>query len=134
MDRSLARSLVYNMLAICYVYPDRNVYSSIAEGKWITGFKNALHLLDEENFDACLRAIKQAISGTNEDEQQAMACEYTRLFIGASPHAIAPLYGSLFLGKRGLNSGETTSEVLRFYHESGEFSVSMHSSLGSRFL
>jgi TorA maturation chaperone TorD len=119
MDRSTARSLIYNMLSLCYFYPDEKVYASIAEGEWIRGFREALHLLDEKNFDNYLRGIEQAISGTEEGEQLAMAREHTRLFINAFPHVIAPPYGSFYLKKEGLVSAETTSEVLHFYHDGG---------------
>jgi len=119
MDRSTARSLIYNTLSFCYVYPDEKVYASIAADEWIREVREALHLLDEKNFDEYLRAIEQAISGTEEVEQLGMAREYTRLFINASPHVIAPPYGSFYLEKEGLVSAKTTSEVLRFYHEAG---------------
>jgi len=119
MDRSTARSLIYNMLSLFYVYPDEKVYASIAAGEWIRGFREALHLLDEKMFDDYLRAIEQVISGVREVEQLAMAWEYTRLFINASPHVIAPPYGSFYLEKEGLVSAKATSEVLHFYHEVG---------------
>jgi len=119
MDRSTARSLIYSMLSLCYVYPDEKVYASIADGEWIRGFREALRLLDENNFDEYLRAIEQAISAAEENEQLAMAREYTRLFIDAFPHVIAPPYGSIYLEKEGLFLGKTTSDVLRFYHEAG---------------
>jgi TorA maturation chaperone TorD len=119
MDRSTARSLIYNILSLCYVYPDEKVYASIAAGEWIREFREALHLLDEKNFDDYLRAIEQAISGAKEGEQLAMAREYTRLFINAFPHVIAPPYGSIYLEEDGLVYGNSTSEVLRIYHESG---------------
>ena len=119
MDRSTARSLIYNMLSLGYVYPDENVYTSIAEGEWIRGLREALHLLDEKVFDDYLRAIEQAISVAEEGEQLAMAREYTRLFTDAFPHVIAPPYGSIYLEKEGIVSAETTSEVLRFYHGVG---------------
>lgn len=119
MDRSTARSLIYNMLSLCYLYPDEGVYASIAAGEWITDLREALHLLDEKNFDDCLTAIEQAISGAAEGEQLATAREFTRLFINASPHVIAPPYASFYLEKEGLVSAKTISEVLRFYHEAG---------------
>ncbi|OGP54574.1 MAG: hypothetical protein A2162_10350 [Deltaproteobacteria bacterium RBG_13_52_11b] len=119
MDRSTARSLIYNMLSLCYVYPDEKVYASIADGEWIRGFREALHLLDEKNFDDDLRAIEQAISGSEEGGQLAMVREYTRLFIDSCPHVIAPPYGSIYLEKQGRDSAETATEVLHFYHEAG---------------
>jgi DMSO reductase family type II enzyme chaperone len=119
MDRSTARSLIYNILSLCYVYPDEKVYASIAAGEWIGGFSEALHLLDEKNFDDCLRTIKQTISGIEEGEPMAMAREYTRLFINAFPYEIAPPYGSIYLEKDGFVYSKTTLELLRFYHEIG---------------
>jgi len=119
MDRSTARSLIYNMLSLCYVYPDERVYASIAAGEWIRGVRDALYLLDEKNFDDYLRTMEQAISKAEEGQQLAMAREYTRLFIDAFPHVIAPPYGSFYLEKERLASMKTISEVLRFYHEAG---------------
>jgi TorA maturation chaperone TorD len=119
MDRSTARSLIYNVLSLCYLYPDEKVYASIAEGQWINGFREALHLLDERIFDDYLRAIEQAISGAKEAEKLAMAREYSRLFIDDFPHVVVPPFGSFYLEKGGLVSAETALEVLRFYREAG---------------
>jgi len=119
MDRSMARSLIYNMLSLYYVYPDEKVYASIAAGECIRGVREASRLLDENIFDDHLRAIEQAISRSEEDEQLAMAREYKRLFTDAFPHVIAPPYGSFYLEKNGLVSAKATSEVLHFYHEAG---------------
>ena len=83
------------------------------------GFREAFHLLDEEIFDDYLRAIGQAISGTKEAEQLAMAQEYTRLFINAFPDAIAPPCGLSYLQKEEQAPTRPISEVLRFYHEAG---------------
>jgi TorA maturation chaperone TorD len=93
---------MYNRLSLCYLYPDERVYASIAAGEWMTELREALHLLDEKDFDDYLGAIKQAISGAVEGEQLAMTWEYSRLFINAFPHVIAPPYGSVYLEKGGL--------------------------------
>ena len=119
MDRSNARSLVYNKLSLGYLYPDEKVYASITDGEWIRGVREALHLLDEENFDDYLKAVEQAISGAKEGEQLAMAREYTRLFINAFPHVIVPPYGSIYLEKDGLVYSKTKLELLRFYQQIG---------------
>src|SRR4030042_4785242 len=119
MDRSNARSLIYNKLSLGYLYPDEKVYASITDGEWIREFREALHLLDEENFDDYLKAIEQAISGAREGEQLAMAREYTRLFINAFPHVIDPPYGSFYLEKEERVSAKMTSELLHFYHDAG---------------
>ncbi len=119
MDRSNARSLIYNKLSLGYLYPDKKVYASIADGEWIRELREALDLLDEENFDDYLKAVEQAISGAKEGEQLAMAREYTRLFISTSPHIIAPLYGSIYMKKDGSVYWEATSELLHLYQEIG---------------
>ena len=119
MDRSTARSLIYNTLSLCYIYPDDKVYASIARIGWIRGFRDVFNLLDEKTFDDNLRAIEQVISGAEEGKQLGMAREYTRLFINAFPHVIAPPYGSIYLEKEGPISAKTTLQVLRFYHEAG---------------
>jgi TorA maturation chaperone TorD len=117
MDRSGARSLIYNILSLCYAYPDEKVYSSIVAGEWIREFREALGLLDGNNFCDCLRGIEGAISGAKKGEQLAMTQEYRRLFINASPHLTAPPYGSIYLEEEGGMFGRTTSDLLRFYHE-----------------
>lgn len=119
MDRSTARSFIYKRLSLCYVYPDEKVYASIAEDEWIIGFKDMLRLLDEKNFDDCLRPFEQAIFREEEGEQSLMAREYTRLFIDSCPHVIAPPYESFYMEKEGMNSTEKTLELLHFYHETG---------------
>jgi TorA maturation chaperone TorD len=119
MDRSTARSLIYNMLSCCYLYPDEKVYASIAAGEWISEVREAFLLLDGKKLNEYLRGIEQAIAGAKEGEQLAMAREYTRLFINAFPHAIAPPYWSFYLEKNEFVYPESASEVLRFYHEIG---------------
>jgi TorA maturation chaperone TorD len=81
--------------------------------------REASRLLDENIFDDHLGAIEQAISGIGEDEQQATAREYKRLFTDAFPQVIAPPYGSFYLERNGLVSEKATSEVQRFCHEAG---------------
>ncbi|MGQ9645210.1 MAG: TorD/DmsD family molecular chaperone [Thermodesulfobacteriota bacterium] len=119
MDRSTARSLLYNMLSLGYVYPDEKVYASIAGGEWIRGVREALHILDEKILDEHLGAMEKTISGAQENEQPAMSREYTRLFTDVSTHLIASPYGSIHHEEKGLASAEMTSELLRYYHEVG---------------
>jgi DMSO reductase family type II enzyme chaperone len=119
MDRSTARSLIYKMLSLWFVYPDEELYGSIAKGEWFGEFREALLLLDEKKFDRYVRAIEHAIPGRGDGDRRQMAQEYTRLFIDASPHIIAPPYGSTYMRKDGLDSVKTLPEVLRFYKEAG---------------
>jgi putative dimethyl sulfoxide reductase chaperone len=119
MDRSKARSLIYSILSLSYLYPDEEVYASIAAGGWIWSMGEAFCLLDDKNSDEYFRAIEQTIAGSNKGDQLTMAREYTRLFIGPFPHVIAPPYGSVYLENKGLFFSKTTSDVSRFYREAG---------------
>lgn len=119
MDRSTARSLIYNMLSLFYVYPQEKIYTTITAGKWMSGFREVFHLLDEKIFDNYYRAIEQIISGLKGTEPLVMAMEYTLLFINASPNVIAPPYGAVYLEKKGVVSGEVISELLDFYNKMG---------------
>jgi TorA maturation chaperone TorD len=118
MDRSTARSLIYNRLSLCYAYPDEEVYESIAAGEWLRGMREALRLLDGKNFDEYLGAIEQAIAEAKEGGQPEMAREYTRLFMNVFPHGIAPPCAIPYL-KKEKQGRETVSEVLRLCRETG---------------
>jgi len=119
MNRSVARCTVYNILSLCYTYPDEKVCSWIMEGKWIGEVEESLGLLTEGNLQKDLDPFKEFLSGKSEEISLDLAREYTRLFISGFPHVVAPPYGSIYLEKEGLVFGKTTSEVLRFYHEAG---------------
>lgn len=119
MNRSMARSVIYHTLSLCSCYPDESVYGWISEGEWIRRLDEALDLLNEERLKQLLDPFEKWLSEKGEDEALEMAREYTRLFINAFPHVVAPPYGSVYLEKDGRVFGSSTSEVLRFYHEAG---------------
>ena len=119
MDRSTARSTIYNILSLCFTYPEEKVCSWILEGKWIEEIKEALILLTEGGFEKNLQTMRDSLKGEREDISLELAREYTRLFINAFPHVVAPPYGSVYMEKDGLVFGKFTSAVLGFYHETG---------------
>lgn len=119
MNRSYARSKIYDILSICFTYPDEKISSWIRRGEWIEELEDCLNLLAEEDFKAYLQPIKDLLAARKENFSLELAREYTRLFINAVPHVVAPPYGSVYMEKDGLVFGKTTSEVLRFYHERG---------------
>ena len=118
MDRSMARSTLYNSFSLCFTYPDENICSWILEGKWLEGMKESLKLLGEESFESHLRPFEEILKGKKEELSLELKREYTRLFINAFPHVVAPPYGSIYLEKEGQVFGKTTPEVLQFYHQS----------------
>ena len=119
MDRSMARSLIHNALSLCYTYPDGEVGSWLLEENWVEGLKEALRLLAEESLEMPLTQIKEILQGGDEKLSLELRREYTRLFINGFPRVVVPPYGSIYLEKDGLVFGNTTSEVLQFYHRAG---------------
>ncbi len=119
MNRSMARSQIYNILSLCYTYPDEKVCSWIMGRKWLEEVRQSLSFLTDEDFEPYLASFEKSLSGERGEVALAIAREYTRLFINGFPHVIAPPYGSVYLDKDGLVFGKTTAGVLQFYHQTG---------------
>ncbi|MGQ9510111.1 MAG: TorD/DmsD family molecular chaperone [Thermodesulfobacteriota bacterium] len=119
MNRLKARSEIYNILSLCYTYPDENVGNWIINGEWIDDLREFLCFLTEEDFENYLLNFQKFISQNNRDLLLELAREYTRLFINAFPHVVAPPYASVYMEKNGRIFGRTASEVLQFYHQNG---------------
>lgn len=115
----MARSNIYNILSLCYTYPDEKVCSWIMGRKWIEEMRKAFGFLTDENLEEYFESFERHLSGEKEEVALEMSREYTRLFINGFPHVVAPPYGSVYLEKDGLVFGKTTSGVLQFYHGSG---------------
>lgn len=115
----MARSTIYNILSLCFTYRDEKVCSWILKGKWTEEIKEALKLLTEGGFEEPLQSLKNFFKGEREAISLEVAREYTRLFINAFPHVVAPPYGSVYMEKDGQVYGKFTSEVVSFYHETG---------------
>ena len=115
----MARSSIYNILSLCFTYPDERVGTWIVEGEWIEELRRSLMFLTEGDFDKVLLPFKDFLSGEQEKISLDLAREYTRLFINAFPHVVAPPYGSVYMEKDGRVFGQTTSEILQFYHQHG---------------
>ncbi len=115
----MARSSIYNILSLCFTYPDERIGSWIVKGDWIEELKQALSLLSEEDYESLLFSFHDFLSEKKGDIPLQLAREYTRLFINAFPHVVAPPYGSVYMEKDGRVFGKTTSEILQFYHRNG---------------
>jgi len=117
MDRSLARNVIYGSLSLCYSFPDAEVYARIGEGKWLEQIKDSRAILTEKIIARLLQSFAELLAQKGEQPRLAMAQEYTRLFINASPAVIALPYCSVCLEKNGLAPGKAIAEMLRCYHE-----------------
>lgn len=119
MNRSMARSNIYNNLSLCYTYPNEDVCSWMMRMDWIEEMRKAFGALTDENFEEYFETFRKYLSGQKEEVSLEMSREYTRLFINGFPKVVAPPYGSVHLEKDGLVFGKTTAEVLQFYHGAG---------------
>lgn len=119
MNRSMARSSIYNFLSLCFTYPDERIGSWIIKGEWIEELRQALSLLTEKDYETLLLSFKNFLIEEKGEISLELAKEYTRLFINAFPHVVAPPYGSVYMEKDGRVFGKTTSEILQFYHQNG---------------
>lgn len=91
----------------------------IINGEWIDDLRESLYFLTEEDFGNYLLNFQKFLSRNNKDLFLELAREYTRLFINAFPHVVAPPHASVYMEKNGRIFGRTASEVLQFYHQNG---------------
>ena len=104
---------IYTFLALTMRYPTPSFINK--------EFLDALTgLLTSYEMDSELTEIQNFCYSENEEELlESLQIEYTRLFINAAPHIIAPPYGSFYLdGDRNLQ-GKSTSKTRDFYRQYG---------------
>lgn len=111
-DTSEDISSVYRFLAQCMEYPDQSWMSD--------NFFLALdNLLDNLGGQTEKESIHKALAGPSKytDSIEDLQVEYTRLFINARPHVVAPPYGSVYIDKS--LQGKFAGDTLAFYREKG---------------
>ena len=104
---------IYTFLALTMRYPE----SSFFNKEFLDAFTG---LLTSYEMDSELAEIQNSCQAENEQELlESLQIEYTRLFINAAPHIIAPPYGSFYLdGDRNLQ-GKSTAKTRDFYRQYG---------------
>ncbi len=110
---------VYRLLSLCFQYPDPSVITP----SFMEIFQDLLEKLGlwEERMDmASWLETEPSLIDT-------LQIEYTRLFINAIPHLVAPPYASVYLGNDRSLQTRHTEKIHRFYRDSGyeirDFSV-----------
>ena len=73
-------------------------------------------LLDDLGWQAERQELPDTI---DDDFLTALQVEYTRLFINAIPHVVAPPYGSVYLDSEGILYGPSAEKAKQFYHQQG---------------
>lgn len=116
---SIARAVIYRLLARCFSYPDRELLEFIDSAR-IEEFLESWRYL---GLDAS-REIARIASWLeecpiHEAVLKEMEKEYTWLFISAYPRVVAPPYSSVYLDKERLVWGKSTAEVARLYEVTG---------------
>jgi TorA maturation chaperone TorD len=104
---------VYGFLALCMRYPD----PSFLTDEFLDVFEELLvsfALYDQQQEISSYR--KSNDKKTFLDDLQVA---YTRLFINAAPHLIAPPYGSFYLDGDRTLQGKSTEKTRDFYREYG---------------
>jgi len=118
-ESSLARAVIYQLLARCFSYPDQELLDLFDSAR----IEEYLELWRYVGSDA--RGIMARIVGWVEECPNREAAlkelekEYTRLFVNAYPKLFAPPYSSVYLDKARRVWGPSTGEVARLYEAAG---------------
>lgn len=109
-----ARSLAYQALSQGLVYPDAARLADLPA--WQKALVHALAPAapDEQPLAAALAALP----ADSAQAVQRLQVEYTRLFINAVPHVLAPPYASAYSGE-GLLMGPPAEAAIRAYRQAG---------------
>lgn len=119
MEKYITLSDLYRFLALAIKYPQEQCF----EDSFLNGLYEVAGQVDEVGSDlACCRQMFAEKAAKRLDHLQQ---EYTRLFINAYPHVIAPPYGSVYLVNGGLLFGDYTERVRAYYLEKGQALASM---------
>ncbi len=101
----------YLFLSLTMRYPDADFFTD----EFLDTYENLLAGLELQEEQKSIHACRK------EDENllQTLRIEYTRLFINAVPHVIAPPYASIYLDGDHDLQGKTTEKTRDFYRENG---------------
>ncbi len=104
---------IYTFLALTMRYPE----ASFINKEFLDAFEG---LLSSYEMDSELAEIQNLRPAENEQELlDILQIEYTRLFINAAPHIIAPPYGSFYLDGDHTLQGKSTRTTRDFYRQYG---------------
>ncbi len=104
-------SELYLFLALTVRYPEADFFSP----DFLDAFENLLTGLEMKKEQQQLHDCRQ----DDDNLLQTLRLEYTRLFINASPHVIAPPYASIYQDGDHDLQGRTTEATRDFYRANG---------------
>jgi hypothetical protein len=85
MDRSLARSNIYRMLLMLFLYPDGSARSLAMDSRWQAVFRDSLWVLDDRYFADCFDDFINECGEGRMASLPEMAKEHERLFSDSFP-------------------------------------------------
>ncbi len=110
MDNKLTMADIYRYLAQSLKYPELSWFDE----KYCDMFFQIAAELDLSQEVEEVRSLLK-----KENWLEDIQVEYTRLFLNAVPHVIAPPYGSVFLSENASLYDESTEIVKNFYRRKG---------------
>lgn len=113
---SECRCAVFQGLARCFSYPDRQWVESLLSGRWLEALQEAVSYIGL-SIDRLAQAITD-LPSVCDLALQELQIEYTYLFINAIPHVPAPPYASAYSGL-GFLMGEPAERSRRAYRAAG---------------
>jgi TorA maturation chaperone TorD len=116
---SLARAVIYRLFSRCFSYPDRellDLFGSARAGEYLDSWR-CLGFNASEGIAEVTGWLKEF--PTHQAALDELEKEYTRLFVNAYPHVLAPPYSSVYLDKHGKVWGQSTAQAARLYEAAG---------------
>ena len=116
---SIARAVIYRVLARCFSYPDRELVGLFDSGR-IEEFLESWQYVGLDPTESIAKAADWLAQWPSQETAlKELEKEYTRLFVNAYTGVIAPPYSSVYLNKERLVWGKSTAEVARLYEATG---------------
>ncbi len=115
----IARAVSYRVLARCFSSPDRELLDLFDSAR-IEDFLESWRYLGLDAGQKIARIAGWLGECPNREAAlEELEKEYTRLFVNAYPHVVAPPYSSVYLDKDRQVWGPSTSEVVKLYMAAG---------------
>ncbi|MBI5185937.1 MAG: molecular chaperone TorD family protein [Nitrospinae bacterium] len=80
MEKTLARSIIYDFLAKGFLYPDKTVFNTFTDPEFVENLKGAARQVQENKNASIYEEIDDGISGLKEMGIDGLLTEYERLF------------------------------------------------------
>lgn len=115
-----SRTTLFNLFALAFNYPDRELVESLQKGDFIAVLRNALEQLKlAEPLDAELRSLEKEYTDPGKDADALlleMERDYTHMFFSSKPRLVY-LFESVY--NEGKLLQDSTFQIARLYYDAG---------------